>query len=156
MGGVEAARWQDDGQLHLTLRYIGETDPRLADDLVDALGRIDAPRLDLTVHGVGFFERKGQPSALWARIAPDPALETLQKKVERTCQSVGLEPEHRKFVPHVTLARLNASAGPIAPWLADHSALSAPPWPVDGFRLYESTLTPGGSLYDPVIEWRLR
>jgi 2'-5' RNA ligase len=156
MDGVAAARWQDDAQLHLTLRYIGETDPRVADDLVDALGRIDAPRFELAVRGVGYFERKGQPTALWAGVAPDAALDTLQKKVERVCQSVGLEAEHRKFTPHITLARLNSAAGPVAPWLAQHSRLAAPAWPVDSVRLYESTLTPGGSQYDPVVEWRLR
>ncbi|WP_240504573.1 RNA 2',3'-cyclic phosphodiesterase [Tsuneonella mangrovi] len=156
MGGVEAARWQGDDQLHLTLRFIGEIDPHRADDLLVALQRIDAHKFDLAIRGVGHFERKGRATALWAAVAPSPALDTLQKKVERACQSVGLEPEHRKFTPHVTLARLAGGAGPIGRWLADHANLSAPAWPVAYFSLFESTLAITGSQYDAIAEWPLR
>jgi 2'-5' RNA ligase len=156
MGGVERARWQDEAQLHLTLRFVGEIDAPLANDLAAALGRVDAAPFDLRIAGVGHFERKGRATALWAGVATSEPLLALQHKVERVCQRVGLEPEGRKFAPHVTLARLNTSAGPIGGWLAAHGALVAPPWRVEEFRLYESVLTPAGSAYEPVVNYRLR
>ena len=156
MGGVERARWQDDEQLHLTLRFAGEIDARLADDLAATLGQVDAAPFDLRVLGVGHFERKGRPTALWAGLASSADLAVLQHKIERACQRAGLEPEHRKFTPHITLARLNNSAGAVGGWLAAHGALTAPPWRVDEFRLYESVLTPAGSAYEPVVSYRLR
>ena len=147
MGGVERARWQDEDQLHLTLRFVGEIDAPLANDLAAALAQVDAAPFDLRITGVGHFERKGRATTLWAGLAASPQLLAFQQKIERACQRVGLAPEGRKFAPHVTLARLNTSAGPIGGWLAAHGALTAPPWRVEEFRLYESVLTPAGSAY---------
>lgn len=154
-GGVEGARWQSDDQLHLTLRFVGAVDPRTADDLVSALGAVHARGFALALRGVGHFERKGRAHTLWAGIAPSPALEHLQRKVERACQAAGLASEPRKFAPHVTLARLSGAAVGVGEWLARHGALAPPDWPVVSFRLYESTLGGGGSLYTPVAEWPL-
>jgi 2'-5' RNA ligase len=156
MDGVDGARWQDEDQLHLTLRFVGEVDPPLAEDLAAALGRIDAAAFELGLMGVGHFQTRGRPTALWARPVASAALSDLQRKVERVCQRVGLEPEHRKFTPHITLARLNRTAGPIGGWLAAHGALRSETWVVDEFRIYESTLAAGGSAYEPVVGYRLR
>lgn len=155
MGGVERARWQSDDQLHLTLRFVGEVDRRAADDLVATLSSVLVPPFDLSIRGVGHFEKKGRPTALWAALAPLPALDTLQRRVERACRSAGLTPETRKFVPHVTLARLGGGAQGSGEWLAQHGDLSAPAWPGRAFRLYESTLGTGGSAYEPIAEWPL-
>jgi 2'-5' RNA ligase len=156
MDGVERARWQDEDQLHLTLRFVGEIDAPLANDLAAALGQVDAAPFDLRVAGVGHFERKDRATALWAAVLASPSLLTLQQKIERACQRIGLEPEHRKFMPHITLARLNTAAGPIGGWLAAHGALTTPPWRVEEFRLYESVLSPAGSAYEPVVSYRMR
>lgn len=156
MDGVDNARWQDEAQLHLTLRYIGEVDPPLAEDIAAALGRVRATPFALTLRGVGHFARAGWPSAIWADVASSPELATLQKKVERALMMAGCEPETRRFTPHVTLARLNRSSGPVGPWLAAHGNLSAGPMPVDHLILYESTLTRSGSHYEPVVRYALR
>lgn len=155
MEGVQAARWQDDDQLHVTLRFVGEVDGRRAEDLVSELGRVTAPRFPLEIAGVGHFERKGVARAIWARVMPSPALELLQRRVERACRAAGCAPETRKFLPHVTLARLNRSAGPIGGWLADQARLHAGPWEVDGFMLYESHVSDAGAEYEPVETFSL-
>ncbi|RXZ66467.1 RNA 2',3'-cyclic phosphodiesterase [Pelagerythrobacter rhizovicinus] len=148
MDGIEGARWQSEEQLHVTLRFAGELDPRQGEDLVTALSRVESPAFDLELRGVGHFERKGRPHTLWAGIAPSEPLAVLQRRVERACRAAGLRPETRKFVPHVTLARLNSGSGPIGAWLADNALLTAGPWRVDGFALYESRLTPYGADYE--------
>jgi 2'-5' RNA ligase len=156
MDGVDRARWQDEDQLHLTLRFAGEIDNARANDLAEALGTVEAAPFELAIAGVGHFERKGRVHTLWAGLAPSPPLRALAAKIERVCQRQGLAPEHRKFAPHVTLARLNQSAGPAAPWLAAHAGLRPEPWRVEAFRLYESTLRTGGSAYVPVVRYPLR
>lgn len=154
-GGVERARWQDDGQLHLTLRFVGEVDRHVAADLVAALDEVTAPCFGLTVRGVGHFEKKGKPTALWAALASCPALDVLERRVERACRAAGLPPETRKFVPHVTLARLSGQSVGTGAWLAQHGDLAAPRWPVTAFRLYESRMGHGGSTYSSLAEWPL-
>lgn len=153
MEGIDNARWQDDEQLHLTLRYIGEIDAHTADDLSEALSRIRVEPFQLTVSGVGAFERKGTPHTLWAGVGKSEPLKALQQKVERACIAVGIAPETRKFSPHITLARLNSSAGPIAPFLAHNDDLAFGPWEVDDFELCESHLRPQGSLYETVVTY---
>ncbi|MXO50707.1 RNA 2',3'-cyclic phosphodiesterase [Erythrobacter gaetbuli] len=153
MDGVDSARWQDDDQLHLTLRYIGETETHRADDLAEALGTICFEPFELRIAGTGIFERKGIPRTLWAGVEKNEPLGRLQRRVERVCQSVGIEAEHRKFTPHVTLARLNTASGPVAPWLAQHGKLALAPWTVQEFVLFESELHEEGSIYTPVIRY---
>lgn len=156
MDGIEGARWQSEEQLHLTLRFAGELDPRQGEDLVTALSRVESPAFDLEIRGAGHFERKGRPHTLWAGVAPSEPLAVLQRRVERACRAAGLPPETRKFVPHVTLARLNSGSGPIGGWLADNALLSAGPWRVECFALYESRLTPYGSDYERLEDFALR
>lgn len=155
-GGVEGARWQSDEQLHLTLRFVGDVDMRTADELVQALSGVRERGLTLTVQGAGHFESRGKPNALWAAIAPCPALNALQASVEKARRSLGLPPEPRAFVPHVTLARLVSRTMGAGDWLARHGNLAAPTWPVTSFGLYESTLHPSGSRYTAIDHFPLR
>lgn len=153
--GIENARWQGKDQLHLTLRFIGEVDTPVANDIADALANLSTPAFDLTFEGVGHFERKHWPSVLWVGVAASPELDVLQKKIERAVVSAGIEPETRRFSPHVTLARLNRSSGDIGSWMAQHGDFACAPMRVDHFTLYESTLTRTGSHYDPVVRFAL-
>lgn len=155
MEGVDGARWQSDEQLHLTLRFVGEVDRDAAEDLAAALKDARVDPFMLSLRGVGTFERKGRTSALWAKVEDSEPLAILQRRVERACRKAGLAPETRKFVPHVTIARANASTGPIGGWLAEHGRLALPDWPVDRFYLFESRLERGGAHYEPVIEYPL-
>lgn len=155
MGGVEGARWQDDGQLHLTLRFVGEIDARAAEDLASALGRVEMAPFPLALGGVGHFERRGRATALWAGIAPSEPLAILQRRVERACRSAGLDPDTRVYAPHITLARLNSSSGPVGGWLADNARLASAEWVVEAFLLFESHMGREGSIYEPVGRYAL-
>ena len=158
MADVPAARWQHDDQLHLTLRYIGEVDARVADDVALAVGRVQAPVAHVALAGVGRFDRDGRTDTLWVGLRPTEPLAALHKKVDRALVAIGLPPEGRAFVPHITLARLPRSqgAGPaIDAFLARHAALSSEPFAMPHLILYESHLGTGGSAYDIVARWPL-
>ena len=155
MEGLEGARWQGEDQLHLTLRFVGEVETPAANDLAAALGRIGGEPFELRVEGVGTFDRKNAPSAIWARVPAAAGLEALRQKVERACERAGLGRETRRFTPHITLARLGRASGEIGGWLAAHGNLAAGPWRVEEFVLYESRLGHEGAHHQPVAIYRL-
>lgn len=145
--GIPGARWQRREQLHLTLRFIGEVDGRLAGDIDDALTALRTPGFALELHGVDTFGGR-DPRQIWAGVRSNPALSHLQKKIESALQRIGLPPEPRKFTPHVSLAKLKASPREkIMAYLSAHALYSSAPFDIDAFGLYSSTLTPNGSLY---------
>ena len=152
---IQGARWQDEDQLHLTLRFFGEVEARQAEVLAEALEQITAAPFAIALRGVGHFERKGRAHSLWAGLAPSEPLMGLQRKVESAARRAGLPAESRKFAPHITLARLSAGSGSLQPFLQAHGPLSSEAWPVDAFDLVESTLTPAGAQYETVQRYRL-
>lgn len=155
MHGISAARWQTDAQLHLTLRFIGTVDHHRAEDIAAALGVLHAPVIAAQIAGVGLFERKGWPHTVWAGVAPLAPLTGLHHKVDRLLARVGIAAETRAFQPHITLARLNRSAGPIAPFLARNSDLASPSFDFAHVVLYESELAHDGAHYHPVARYPL-
>ena len=92
---------------------------------------------------------------LWAGLAPNEPLVTLQKRVVAACRRAGCPPDGKTFRPHITLARLSRGAGPIGGWLAQHALLPSDPWTVESFALYQSHLRPEGSQYEPVAVFPL-
>jgi 2'-5' RNA ligase len=155
MEGVKGARWQDDDQLHLTLRFIGEVDRHQADDIAAVLRTIRHPSFAIGLSGIGSFDRRGQPVTLWAGVSPHEPIKSLHKKVDQALQRAGVEPDHRAYMPHITLARLNRTVGPIAPLLESAGGLASAPFAVDSFCLYESDLSPQGAIYSIVERYRL-
>jgi 2'-5' RNA ligase len=155
MGGVRGARWQDEDQLHLTLRFIGDVDRHLAADADAALRSVRQPCFALALHGVGAFDRRRQPTVLWAGVTPQEEVKALYKKVDQALARAGIEPERRAFSPHITLARLRPGAGPVEPLLAAAGTLASPPFEVTEFRLYESRLSPDGADYTLVERYPL-
>jgi 2'-5' RNA ligase len=150
MGGVAGARWLEDDQLHLTLRFVGEVDRHLARDVDAALSSVHHPRFSIGLNGIGAFDRRGEPVTLWAGVAPHEPVQALHKKIDQALVRVGVEPDRRAFMPHFTVARLPRGAGPIGPLIEGSGALSGPAFEVGEFVLYESLLTPEGPLYTPV------
>ena len=148
-------RWQDEDQLHLTLRFIGEVDRPVANDLADALGRVRAQSMELRIAGTGRFEQRSN-GALWAGIEPKPPLSALAAKIERACLGVGLEPERRAFHPHITLARWKGRrAREVADFLDRSRGLSSPPFTASDFSLFESQLSRHGAHYEEVASFPL-
>ena len=158
MGGVPGARWQDDAQLHLTLRFIGEVERPLAEEIALALSGVIAPAPTGVIAGVGQFDKRGRTDALWAALTPHGPLAALHRKVDHALVRLGLEPERRAWLPHITLARLPRSAGhgpAIDRWLADHASLVSPPFTMGELILYESRLGHDGASYMPVLRMPL-
>ena len=149
-------RWQEEEQLHLTLRFVGEIERQVANDLADALGRVRAELFAIRISGVGRFEQRNS-GALWAGVQPKEPLAALAGKVERVCQATGLEPEHRAFHPHITLARWKGRrTREVRSFLERRRGLVSEPFEVDAFILFESRLSRHGPHYKEVASYALR
>jgi len=155
MGGIGGARWQSDDQLHLTLRFVGDVDRHMARDVDAALGALHHPGFDIAIDGLGQFDRRGQPETIWAGVAPRAPLERLNNKVEQALLRVGLAPETRAYLPHITLARLNRHSGPVRDFVAARGGLASPPFSINAFGLFESVLAPEGAVYTEIARYAL-
>jgi RNA 2',3'-cyclic 3'-phosphodiesterase len=148
-------RWQDEEQLHLTLRFIGEVERPVAEDLAAALARIRAEPFELRIAGVGRFEQRSG-GALWAGVEPKARVAALAAKVERACQQIGLEPERRAFHPHITLARWKGRrTREVQDFLERYRALASELFAVTDFTLFESRLSRHGAHYEEVASYPL-
>jgi len=136
--GVPGARWVDPGNFHLTLRFIGEITEGVAGDVDEALASIKVSRFTLQLTGAGVFGGR-RPHALWVGVERSPELVRLRDKIEQALIRAGLEPEQRKFAPHVTLARLrDPELDKLGHFLAANARFRADPLPVDHFSLIAS------------------
>src|SRR3954471_16797166 len=146
-GGLPGARWIDPENYHLTLRFIGDVDDDIAHEVASVLGRVLRKGFELRLDGLSSFGSK-KPRAVVAAVAPQPAGMKWQAEHERLMQRVGLEPEGRKYKPHVTLARLrDSSSWEVAEYLSGRAAFRSSPFPVSRFVLFSSRASVGGGPY---------
>ncbi len=146
-GGVHRARWIEPSDYHITLRFIGDVDLRVARELADALAEIRRAPVPIRFEGLSWFGAD-KPRAIVARIKPAAELIELQSEQERRLRRIGLAPEPRNFTPHVTLARLRAvSPAAVADYLGARGALVAPPFEASRFVLFSARHSVGGGPY---------
>src|SRR6202042_2328365 len=146
-GGLPGARWIDPDNYHLTLRFIGDIDDALARDIAGLLGRVRRRSFELRLDGLTSFGGR-KPRALVATATPIAPLIELQAEQERLLQRMGLEPEGRKYIPHVTLARLrDSSSQQVADYLAARAHYRSSPFQVSRFVLFSSRASVGGGPY---------
>jgi 2'-5' RNA ligase len=155
-GGIPGAKWIPPENYHLTLRFIGEIEPWRAEEVDAALAAVRAPRFDLALAGVGTFEKGGRIQSIHVTAERSEALTRLQTKVETALQRIGLEPERRRFAPHVTLARTErAETHKLVSFLQVHSLFRAPPVEIEHFTLFSSYLGKEAAHYVPEVEYEL-
>jgi RNA 2',3'-cyclic 3'-phosphodiesterase len=155
-GGIPGARWVPPENYHLTLRFIGETPGHRAEEVDMALASLRARGFSLTLAGLGTFTKGGRSTALWVGVERNSQLDHLQNKIETALQRIGLEPERRRFQPHVTLARLdNVAEGKLVSFVQAHSLFRAEPLPVEHFTLFSSLLGKEASVYTAEVEYAL-
>jgi len=149
-GGLPGARWIDPENYHVTLRFIGDIDTVIANEIASTLIRVNRKPFDVTLQGLSSFGGR-KPRAVVAQVAPCRPLMDLQAELERLIQRIGLDPEGRKFVPHVTLARLrDASSQDVADYLSVRGYFPSRAFTASRFVLFSSRASVGGGPY--VIE----
>lgn len=146
-GGLIGARWIEPADYHITLRFLGDVDRRMAHDVDSFLNDLQAQPFEVTLDALGSFGGD-RPRAVFARAQPSPRLTELQGDLERLMRRLGLPPEARKFVPHVTLARLrDTSPVDVAHYLAMHPIVRPISFTARRFALMSSRDSIGGGPY---------
>jgi 2'-5' RNA ligase len=154
--GVPGAKWVAEENFHVTLRFIGEVPENEAEDIHHALEGVRTRRFDLVLSGVGHFETSGQVRTLWAGVEKNAELVALRDRIESALVRSGLEPEGRRFTPHVTLARLkDAPTARVSGFLAANSLFRAGPVAVDQFTLFSSFPRSSGPIYHAEADYPL-
>ena len=146
-GGLPGARWIDPDNYHLTLRFVGDVDDQTAREIASLLGRVRRGPVELRFDALSSFGGR-RPRAVIAALAQTQALMDLQAEHERLMQRVGLEPEGRKYTPHVTLARLrDASTRDVAEYLSARGHFRSLAFPVSRLVLFSARASVGGGPY---------
>ncbi|MCO6391335.1 RNA 2',3'-cyclic phosphodiesterase [Aliihoeflea aestuarii] len=154
-GGLPGARWIDPENYHLTLRFFGDVEGHVADEIAAALDRVRRASFTLALSGVGAFGSK-KPHSIYAGIAPSPALHALQGEIDGICRRLGVPADPRKFTPHVTVARLrNVTPGEVAHYLSQRGNFSTAPFKVSRFVMMSSRDSVGGGPYVVEEAWPL-
>lgn len=145
---LAGARRVPAGQLHLTLRFIGDADAATLEQIKLALGEVNLSPFTLEVGGVGHFPRTRFARVLWVGVSPSLPLLQLQEGVELALQAAGIPSEGRPFSPHITIARLKEPLlSQLQQFEEKQRDYMAGTFTVDHFHLYASTLSPGGALH---------
>src|ERR1044072_6042341 len=94
-GGVPGARWIDPENYHITLRFIGDIDDRLAQDIGTMLDGAERRSLEVRFGGRAAFGGR-KPRAIVVGVEPIQPLVELQSELERLMQGLGLQAEGRQ------------------------------------------------------------
>ncbi len=151
-------RAADPEQLHLTLAFLGEQ----PDDLIEAahlaLQGIRFPAFEMQLHGLGTFGER-QPTTLWAGLRDPSGTKALHDRLLPALHGAGIVLERRRFRPHVTLARFERTAPAdherLARFLSRWETFPCPPFRVEAFGLWRSTLLKSGAVHDELASYPL-
>lgn len=148
-GGLPGSRWVEPSDYHITLRFLGDVDVSVANDVHDLL-TVSRPRspIPVTLDTIASFGGDA-PRSVHAAVAPSDALSDLQAEHERIARHAGLAPERRKFTPHVTLARLARGTAPesVARYIAQMGAFERMSFVASRCVLFSARESRGGGPY---------
>jgi len=153
LGGL---RWVRPENLHVTLRFLGETDEKKIDSLRREVESVTLPmaRFQATLGGPGCFGSASTPRTLWFGIdAGAKDLSLLAQRLEHVARHLGFSPERKQWSAHVTIAR-NPRKGRVGDWKEPLGScgLSGMEFEVGNVCLISSKTLPGGPEYSTVWE----
>jgi len=152
--GDSSVRWVPVDNIHITLKFLGDTSPSNLDLLkqiiITQAGSFS--EIDITIGGLGSFPSPKRARVLLIRIHAPAALEALARGVDSACTKIGYQPETRPFSPHLTIGRVRRGVS-TSDQMKIHKALkeikidSLGTTRVDYIHLYKSELSPAGARY---------
>ncbi|MBM9594208.1 RNA 2',3'-cyclic phosphodiesterase [Roseitranquillus sediminis] len=143
--------------MHLTLVFLGDLREPDLEEVHLAFEAIRAGCFSLQIVGLGHFGGSA-PRVVYAAVAENAPLRRLQSKLQQAARNTGVDLPSRRFVPHVTLARLKGrreDADVVSRFVATRSLIAPPPFAVGSFCLYRSVLRRDGPHYDLLADYKL-
>ncbi len=148
------------GQMHITLKFLGEIDQTqadLLDELFQSVAKATAP-FEMALQGLGAFPNLRRPSILWAGVADGAnSLTELARSVEAAAKELGFKKEKRGFNPHLTLGRVKSPKGlpPVVERIQKDESKSFGSFRVSEFVFMQSELNPSGAVYTRLNTYNL-
>jgi 2'-5' RNA ligase len=143
---IQGARWVPQDQLHITMRFIGETDTSTETLIIDSLEHIRFKPFHIAVRSTGFFPLRKDPQVLWVGIDNCAELENLQRTIERSLTALGIKADGRVFHPHITVARLDRPHKErVVQFITENHLFKTGPFEIHEFHLYRSYLGKNGA-----------
>lgn len=155
---LPAERLVPEENFHITLAFLGDCDRHLAEDVATALEQLRAASFDIRLSGIDVFGGT-VPRQVFAGVIACPALSGLRAQVSLAIRNAGVDLPHKRFVPHVTLARPNArrEMGPrLGEWIAAQTRFSTVPFEVETISLFQSTLGRDHPIYEVIADFALQ
>jgi len=150
----EAIKWVEPDNLHLTLKFLGDTTAEQVDEvkeiLLQTVSQFSAFRFQLK--GLGYFKSNGQPRVLFTDIENFEPLKQLVNALQVPLKEIGFEKEKRAFKPHLTLARIKflKNKKQFYSLIENVSSVDFQWVKVDEIIYYQSILKPSGPQYIPL------
>ncbi len=149
-----AIRWVAATNIHLTLKFLGDTSPASLQGLIHSLSAVinQQEPFQISIGEFGLFPSPKRPRVLWIGIQAPPDLEHLYHAIETACARLGYPAEEKPFSPHLTLGRLREGADLISlrPALQNICIGHIGKLTVENVSLYRSDLRPQGPIYTPL------
>ncbi|MEL6947744.1 MAG: RNA 2',3'-cyclic phosphodiesterase [Pseudomonadota bacterium] len=153
--GVPNMRWVDPADFHITLCFIGDVSPRAADDMLEAVSQKSYMAPQITFTQLAVFGSK-KPSSLYVGVGRTAELETMHASLARLMQRLGLQPDTRRFTPHITLGRCrNVKPAALAQFLGRSGPLGLASFQAQRLVLYSAKESTGGGPYRVESAWPL-
>jgi 2'-5' RNA ligase len=149
-GVAPQAKWVRTENLHVTLKFLGHTDPAKVGAIENVLGSIRSGQaVTLEFKGLGYFPTEKRPRVFWAGMESSANLKTLAADVDHGLHKLGFPREERPFTPHLTLARFEPPGLPLklGAAVAQNISRSFGSLMTREFHLIESKLKPTGAEY---------
>lgn len=147
-------RWVPAGNIHLTLKFLGEVSTANLPLLIKSLAAEAArrPAFEISVGGLGAFPSLRRPRVVWVGVEAPPELGALQHGVEAEMAHLGYAPEERAFSPHLTLGRVARNVSPdeqtrLSALLSAAKVGFLGAVRVQNIQLFRSDLQPSGAVY---------
>lgn len=139
---------------HITLKFIGEVEPKVVAKLSDSLGLVSAAPFSARVAGVAGNELR-RPRVVWVSVDDGGGCAQLHGMIEGVLLQHGIARDRRAYTPHITLARVKHYDPSLGEEIARLAGDEFGTFTVDRFCLKRSTLTPEGPIYETISEVRL-
>jgi len=147
----ERITWIDPGNLHITVKFLGDTDDALIPEIISCANRITVAYepFRLNLKGLGVFRNIHDPNVLWMGCRIEDSLAKLKNELELSLNSLGFETETRVFSPHLTLGRIKLlrQTNQLGELLTAYKDREFQEMMIHELVYYESRLTPLGSVY---------
>lgn len=150
----KSIKWVEPKNLHVTLKFLGDTEPKKIDSLTEKIKKQLHPITPFRVSfsKIGAFPNQNKPNVIWVDLFPKDRLSMIYNTIEEICISAGFKADQKPFKTHITIARLkrstrSAHVQQISKWIRNTPPVPSTEFLITGISIYQSNLTPNGPLY---------